>query len=173
MKETPNQEKCIQLLKECGCSDDIIMHCCAVRDIAKRIAIRAGADVALVEAGALLHDIGRAKTHGIQHAIEGAKIARKKGLPTTIIRIIERHIGAGIPKDEARCLGLPNKDFLPISLEEKIVAHADNLTHGDHQQCIEDEIQKALDKGQKKHAQRLRQLHDELSAICGIDLNEI
>ncbi len=173
MMTIPNAQTCIRLLKEQGCSDEIIAHCCAVRDLAKRIAIRAHANVELVEAGALLHDIGRAKTQGIHHAVEGAKIARRLQLPEEIIRIIERHIGAGIPKNEAVRLGLPERDFLPVSLEEKIVAHADNLIAGDQRQCIEDEIQKALEKGHKTHAERLRRLHDELSSICQLDVNKI
>ena len=47
-----------------------------------------------------------------------------------ISEIIKRHIGAGISKEEARALGLPEDDYFPRSLEEKIVAHADNLVKG-------------------------------------------
>ena len=46
------------------------------------------------------------------------------------MNIIERHIGAGIPKEEAVGLGLPEKDYIPVTIEEKIVAHADNLVFG-------------------------------------------
>ncbi len=74
------------------------------------------------------------------------------GLPETIVNIIERHLGAGIPKDEAIILGLPPKDYMPMSLEEKIVAHADNLIENDHEHRIEMEVEKALQKGQTKHA---------------------
>ena len=169
----PTPEQCLQLLHNAGCSDEVIRHCVAVRDVAVRIARKAGADVSLVEVGALLHDIGRSKTHGIRHGIEGAAIVKTLGLPPAIMMIIERHLGAGIPKDEAGRLELPEKDYLPISLEEKIVAHADNLISGDKQQHIEEEIRKALEHGQNSHAQRLRQLHEELSRICGMNLNDI
>ncbi len=50
------------------------------------------------------------------------------GLPDSIVRIVERHIGAGIPAAEAAELGLPGVDFIPESLEEKLVAYADKLT---------------------------------------------
>jgi HD superfamily phosphodiesterase len=57
-----SQSKCLELLKESGCSDEVIKHSIAVRDVAIRIAQKAKADIDLVEAGALLHDIGRSNT---------------------------------------------------------------------------------------------------------------
>ena len=173
MDPIPIPERCIELLKEYGCSDGVIKHCTAVRDVAVRIAKKADADLKLVEAGALLHDIGRSKTHGILHAVEGVRIARRIGLPLSILYIIERHLGAGIPKEEAIKLGLPEKDYIPETLEEKIVAHADNLIHDCKRQRIEDEIRQAKEKGLEQVAQRLIALHKELSDICGMDLNDI
>lgn len=173
MDPIPTPERCIELLQENGCSDEVIKHCMAVRDVAVRIAKKADADLKLVEAGALLHDIGRSKTHGILHAVEGVRIARRVGLPLSILYIIERHLGAGIPKEEAVKLGLPEKDYIPETLEEKIVAHSDNLIQDGRKQRIEDEIKQAKEKGLEQVAQRLIALHKELSDICGMDLNEI
>ncbi|MFW6119911.1 MAG: HDIG domain-containing metalloprotein [Petrotogales bacterium] len=173
MPSIPNPERCIELLRENGCSEEVINHCKAVRDIAVQIAEKANADVELVEAAALLHDIGRSKTHGIKHGIEGAKIARELNLPECIVHIIERHLGAGIPKDEAVKLGLPAKDYIPKTLEEKIIAHADNLIDNNKKHPIQKEIKKALKRGQKQLAKRLMTLHKELSDICGIDLNHL
>lgn len=62
------------------------------------------------------------------------------GMDERIIRIIERHIGAGISADEARAMGLPYKDYLPISPEEKIVAHADNLLIGSRITSFEESL---------------------------------
>ena len=169
----PDPERCIELLKNAGCSEEVINHCIAVRDVAVKIAEKANADIKIVEAGALLHDIGRSKTHGIMHGVEGVKIARKLGLPITINLIIERHIGAGIPKDEAVKLGLPEKDFIPETLEEKIVAHADNLIDDGKRQTVDVAVEKALKQGYKLFAERLISLHDELCDICGINLNDI
>lgn len=173
MNSIPTPEECIELLKKSGCSEEVIRHCQTVRDVAVRIAEKANADVKLVEASALLHDIGRSKTHGIRHAVEGGEIVRKLGLPGEIINIIERHIGAGLPAEEAKKLGLPAKDFLPITLEEKIVCHADNLVEYNMKQKIENEIKKALIHDYKGYANRLIALHKELSEICGIDVNDI
>ena len=172
MDPIPTPERCIELLQENGCSSEVIKHCKAVRDVAVRIAKKADADIKLVEAGALLHDIGRSKTHGILHAVEGVKIARRIGVPLSIVYIIERHLGAGIPKEEAVKLGLPEKD-IPETLEEKIIAHADNLIQDGRRQRIEEEIKQAKEKGLEQVAQRLIDLHKELSDICGMDLNEI
>ena len=70
----------------------------------------------LIKKGALLHDIGRSKTHGITHAVEGVEIARKYGYTQDVLNIIERHIGAGITEEEAVELGLPKKSYLPQTL---------------------------------------------------------
>jgi len=173
MKKVPSPNECITLLEKSGCSKKVINHCKAVRDIAVKIAKKAKADVKLVEAGSLLHDIGRSKTHGINHVLEGMKIAKKLDLPEDIIKIIERHIGAGISEEEAKKLGLPPNNYMPVTLEEKIVCHADNIIQNCKKQPVEKEIEKALKKGYKQYAIGLVKLHKELSDICGIDINKI
>jgi uncharacterized protein (TIGR00295 family) len=171
MNSIPSPDECLELLEKAGCSESVIRHCKAVRNVAVKMAKRAHADVELVEAGALLHDIGRSKTHDILHALEGVKIAQKLGLSQSIMNIIERHIGAGVSKTEAKKLGLPPKDYIPKTLEEKIVCHADNLIDKYERQNVEDAIEKALKEGHKEYAERMLKLHKELSDICGIDLN--
>jgi uncharacterized protein (TIGR00295 family) len=173
MSSIPTPAECIKLLEKSGCSDEVIRHCKAVRDVAVRMAKKANADVKLVEAGALLHDIGRSKTHEIRHAVEGVKIARKLNLPESIVKIIERHIGAGLSADQAKKLGLPAKDFIPEALEEKIVCHADNLVDKDRRQRVERQVELALTNGFNEYAKRLVALHKELSDICGVDVNFI
>lgn len=173
MCSIPSEKKCIELLTQTGCSEDVINHCKAVRNIAVKMAKKAGADIDLVKAGALLHDIGRSETHGISHAVQGARIAEKLGLPECIVNIIERHIGAGLSKKEAVKLGLAEKDYIPISLEEKIVCHADNLIDDCRRQKIEKEVKRALREGHNEYAVRLVSLHKELSDLCGMDVNDI
>lgn len=121
----------IELLEKENTPLNVIEHCKAVYAKAMDIASNFdNADKDLIRKGALLHDIGRSKTHGITHAVEGVKIAEKYGYSQDVLNIIERHIGAGITEDEAEKLGLPKKSYIPQTLEEKIVAHADNLTSG-------------------------------------------
>jgi len=120
------------LLLDAGCTPDVVAHCRSVAHKALSIAARVTVPVdrSLVGQGGLFHDIGRARTHGIAHALAGVEIARELGFSEALIRIIERHIGAGITAQEAERLGLPRKDYLPLSVEEKIVSYADNLISG-------------------------------------------
>ena len=121
----------IELLKKENTPENVIDHCIAVCKKAMKIAANFdNVDEDLIRKGALLHDIGRSKTHGISHAVEGVEIAKRYGYPQEVLNIIERHIGAGITKEEAVELGLPEKSYIPQTLEEKIVAHADNLISG-------------------------------------------
>lgn len=140
--------------------------------IAKKIA-RKGivVDVNLVHIGALLHDLGRARTHSIEHAIVGANIARSLHLPTSIVRIIERHIGSGITAAEASQLGLPKRSFLPRSLEEKIVLYADKLIKGNQELDFEEALTAfSMELGRVLGSPaiiRLKQLHSELASLTG------
>ncbi len=158
------KEDAVNLLRKAGCSPRVIDHCVAVAEFAGELARRHDADYDLVTTAALLHDIGRAKTHGIDHAVVGAEIARNFGLDEKIAKIIERHVGAGIPADEARKLGLPKKDYVPKTLEEKIVAHADNLVMGTKKASIDGVIKNMQKTLGKSHPaiQRMKKLHAEL-----------
>ncbi len=122
----------VDILVKAGCSTDVVAHCIAVSMAALSIAERAkvNLDRELVRQGGLFHDIGRSRTHGIGHAVAGVEIARSFGFSKALTTIIERHIGAGITASEAVRLGLPNRDYLPLTPEEKIVSYADNLISG-------------------------------------------
>lgn len=102
----------------------------AVRTLALRFCDMSGANRDLVEWGAMLHDIGRARSHGLDHGQIGADMCRDMGIPEAIARIVECHIGAGLTAEECCREGLKEIDCVPSTLEEKIVAHADNLIHG-------------------------------------------
>jgi uncharacterized protein len=122
----------VEVLTTAGCSGDVAAHCIAVSATAVSLAgrVKVSLDRELVRQGGLFHDIGRARTHGIGHAVAGVEIARGLGFSDQLVLIIERHIGAGITAAEAVRLGLPQKDYLPLTTEEKIVSYADNLTSG-------------------------------------------
>jgi len=122
----------VDSLIKAGCSQEVVAHCVAVSAIAVSLAgqVNVPLDRELVRQGGLFHDIGRARTHGIDHALAGVAIARELGFSEQLALIIERHIGAGITATEAVRLGLPQKNYLPLTPEEKIVSYADNLTSG-------------------------------------------
>jgi len=188
----PSETDCLEMLKAAGCSDRVIEHLkmveCIALSIAGRIISRcaqapgagktnsacsAGIDIGLVRAGALLHDIGRGRTHGIRHAVEGALIARQFGLPDELVRIIERHIGAGIEAGEAVKLGLPQQDYIPLTIEEKIVAHADNLAGKRGKLKLRDVVADLEKKGVPQIIPRMEALHRELGELAGTDLDEM
>ena len=155
----------IKLLERENTPENVIEHCKAVCRKAMKIAANFdNADKDLIRKGALLHDIGRSKTHGITHAIVGVEIARKYGYGDDVLNIIERHIGAGITAEEAAELGLPEKSYVPVTLEEKIVAHADNLISGTEEVDIDFVIAKwkRKIKNSDDNIKRLIELDDEL-----------
>jgi uncharacterized protein len=173
------EKEAIALLISKGCSSGVIEHCKTVAEYARKIALdidkcarkrglSIDIDMDAVIIGGLLHDIGRAETHGIDHAVAGARIARENGLPDKLVSIIERHIGAGITREEATGLGLPIKDYLPTTIEEKIVAHADNLVFGGRVGTMEDLVANLLKKHlDEKIIQRIIGLNEEIKAmIC-------
>lgn len=123
------QDSDIQLLRDTGVSEDDIAHCRKVAEKALELARRTGADLdmELLGRGALLHDLGKAKTRGIEHGRIGAELGRKVGLSQAITEIMEKHIRGGLTPDEAKELGLPEKDYTLKSLEERIVIYADRL----------------------------------------------
>lgn len=169
----PTREECLRLLDEAGVEEDVRAHIMAVERLATKLAEMAGADVELVTAAALLHDIGRAESHGIDHAVRGAEMARRLGLPVEIVNIIERHIGAGLTEEDAVELGLPRKSYLPETLEEKLLAHADNLFRGDVKEPVRMLAERWLAKGLDSSVERLYALHMELSELVGIDIDRI
>ncbi len=144
-------DRALQILRDEGCSEKVIAHCIAVSEHATEIAEKLVAegkqvDVELVTIGGLLHDLGRCRTHGIDHAVVGADIAAELDLGPLIINIIKKHIGAGITTEEAKELGLPEDDYIPVTLEEKIVAHADNFISGNTRTTMEQLIEKMKEK---------------------------
>ncbi len=117
-------------------------HSRAVADKALAIAARKpelGIDTEFVEEAAMLHDVGIVRCdapsiacHGthpyICHGILGGEILRDEGLPRHA-RVAERHTGAGITAAdiERQNLPLPKQDWLPESLEEKLICYADKF----------------------------------------------
>ena len=93
---------------------------------------------------AMLHDIGILYVdapgiccHGtkpyICHGMLGAELLRNEGLPAHA-RVAERHTGTGLAKEEIlrQSLPLPPRDFVPETLEEKIICYADKFFSKSH-----------------------------------------
>jgi len=118
-------------------------HSLIVRDIALELAenlIKKGIkiDKGLVEIGCLVHDIGcyrcyefYGRTEGpyIQHGVKGYEILKKEGFSEEVAKMAMIHLGVGLVKENviASKLPLDHKDYIPITLEEELVAYADNF----------------------------------------------
>ena len=173
-QNVPTRVEALNLLLKANCPKSVIEHCRTVSKFAVRIAKvfkKKGfnVDVQLVEVGALLHDIGRSKTHKVDHGIIGGEIARTLGLPNSVVQIIERHVGGGISKEEAENLGLPAKDYLPQTLEEKIVSYADKRVERLSTVPIEQALKAYVASLGENHPaiNRIRKLHQEIVAVVG------
>lgn len=121
----------------------LLKHSKQVRDKALQLCEDAQLelDLQLVSDGAMLHDIGIIKCHApdifcpgelpyIAHGIAGAGMLRAlPGDMERLARICERHTGSGLTAEEIvkGGLPLPEKDFLPETLEEKVICLADKF----------------------------------------------
>jgi uncharacterized protein len=153
---------------------NVVKHCKAVAKLALEIAQACTekgmkVDFELVEIGALLHDVGRSKTHTVHHAVVGAEIAESAGLPEPVISIIKRHVGGGITTSEAKKLGWPKDVYVPVTLEEKIVSYADKLIENSKRAPIEIAIEKLSNEQKHDSAERVRKLHEEIAEFIGDD----
>jgi uncharacterized protein len=154
------------LLREAGCSEKIILHCGAVRDIALEYAGRNTlVSARLVNDGALLHDIGRGKSHTILHAQQGADHLRQIGISEEVARIVECHTGGGLTADECTVLRLSPRHCIPQTTEEKIVCHADNLVEGKRRVNMEASLASAIHL-KRRVRERMYHLAQEVEMLC-------
>ncbi len=96
-------------------------------------------DMDFIYEAAMLHDIGMLMTDApmlgctgdlpyICHGVEGAIILNKENLPRHAL-VCERHVGVGLtPADiRAKKFPIPDREMIPLSIEEKIVCVADKF----------------------------------------------
>lgn len=123
----------------------LITHSRQVADFAIQLIQRRGLENTVnsefVYSAAMLHDIGIFQTnapgihchgthHYMEHGLIGANLLRREGAEAEPYALVcERHIGTGLTAEEiiTQNLPLPHKDFLPVTLEEKLVCYADNF----------------------------------------------
>lgn len=168
-----SRERALRALRDAGCSKQVIEHCLVVErkalEIAKKIAKKGNKiDLKLVEIGALLHDIGRARTHDVRHGVIGGEILRQMNLEK-FAGFAENHLGAGIPASEAKALGLPPRDFIPRTLEEKVVAYADKLMSGKREISYAEAVEWFKKELGENHPSlgRFEALHSEIKRLTG------
>jgi uncharacterized protein (TIGR00295 family) len=170
----PNRNEALELHRRLGSSDEIVKHCEAVADVASKIAERfsekgfKNLDAKAIFAAALLHDIGRTKTHGPDHGYVGSELLKENNVDDSVSRIVARHVGAGISREEAEKLGLPEGDYIARTLEERIVCFSDKLV-GHHGKRVPFELEIAKFKKKGLDVARLDNLKRSLQIELGED----
>ncbi len=153
----PSEKEAIELLKKYAPDEKsfriVFSHCRMVKDIALRVADKVPqADKELIKIGALLHDMGRFI------------------YPPPGMEITERHVGIGISKQDiiGQKLPLPHVDLVPVTVEEKIVAYADNLVFG-HKEGTEKMVEERFAKEiGPEYGIRTRKFHDMIHKLMGL-----
>ncbi len=122
--------------------DLVFTHCRIVCDIAMQLidSNDLKVDRELVQAGALLHDIGvyplfeaegslRKGVHYITHGTEGERILKQESVPDAIWRFAAHHTGVGLTKEDVinQKLPLPMADYLAETDEELLIMYADKF----------------------------------------------
>ncbi|MFF5077992.1 HD domain-containing protein [Actinoplanes sp. NPDC000266] len=137
--EIPTDERIRVLHERCAPSREafelVYTHCLIVCAVAERLLRgREGEfDVALVRAGALLHDIGVYRLGPgesyLRHGLLGHELLAEAGLPEPFRRFCSCHTGVGITREdiERQGLPLPPGDYVPSSGEEALVMYADKF----------------------------------------------
>ena len=172
----PDEEQALKLHTKYGSNERIVKHCKTVAKVATLIAeqfVKRGKNVNIdvVRAGAFLHDIGRTVTHTAKHGQAGAEILEKECIDKRVVETVRRHVGAGITKEEARKLGLPELDYVPKTLEERIVCFADKMVDSDFVRPFEKEVRRFEAEGHDK--ERLLALKENLKRELGEDPESI
>ena len=106
------------------------------------------ADTQFVEEAAMLHDIGIIRCnapsihcHGAEpyicHGRIGADLLREEGFARHA-RVAERPTGSGLTREQiiAQGLPLPAEDFVPETIEEKVICYADKFFSKSHPERI-------------------------------------
>ena len=129
-------EEAIDIVDKYGNGASWTKHCLAVSALATYLsnifAVSYPVNIEFVRSAALLHDIGRYKTHHpITHGVEGFNLLATLGYPKEAF-ICASHILYGLNKAEAEQNGLPRKDFIPTTFEERLIPLVDFLVEHDH-----------------------------------------
>jgi uncharacterized protein len=125
----------LDLLNEYGNGQPWVAHCLAVSKVAHfcgEIFVQEHRiDVEFLRTASLLHDIGRYETHDpILHGVAGYRLLNGLGYQREAF-VCASHILYGLASSDAIKYGLPRRDFIPSSLEERLVPLIDFLIEFD------------------------------------------
>lgn len=170
----------LRLLAEFGREASWTVHCFAVAEAAVRIgdvvARNRPIDCSFLWSTALLHDIGRCITHDpLLHGVEGYNLLSMLKYEKEAY-VCAAHILFGLNASEASQLGLPNCDFVPRTIEEKLVPLVDYLIEYDQPTTLDRRFSSlrkrnngntffltGLDRAQESARQFMKEIEEEIS----------
>lgn len=135
-------------------------------------------DLDFLTEAALLHDIGIKECDApsihctgsapyIQHGPIGRRMLEAEGLPKHAL-VCERHTGSGLTKEDVKQQKLPleERDYLPVSIEEKLICVADKFYSKNPKRLFREKplskVHKSLSKYGEAAAQRWLELIDAI-----------
>ena len=134
-------------------------------------------DLSFLREAAMLHDIGIFLTSApdigcsgdyayICHGYLGRELLEQEGLPMHAL-VCERHVGVGLGKGDILSLNLPlpDRDMLPLTLEEKIICYADKFySKKTGAVCFEASVEEVR-KGIGKYGADMLQRFDDMTVF--------
>jgi uncharacterized protein len=136
---------------------------------------RAELDLEFLTEAALLHDLGIVRCHApeigctgsepyIRHGVIGQALLEAEGYPRHAL-VCARHTGAGISRADVRAQGLPlpEDDYLPVSLAEKVICVADKFYGKKPGQLWRKKKRKDIERSLAKHGPHGLERWEELS----------
>jgi len=173
------RKESMRILAQYGREAGWTMHCFAVAEAAVRvgnvIAKNRPIDCTFLWSTALLHDIGRYITHDpLLHGVEGYNLLSMLSYEKEAY-VCAAHILFGLNAAEASQLGLPARDFVPRTIEEKLVPLVDYLIEYDKPTTLDRRFSSlrernngnsffltGLDRAQESARQFMKEIEEEI-----------
>lgn len=135
------RSEALTLLADYGKGAAWTKHCYAVAESAAKLGhlleIHHQINQPFLWSAALLHDIGRSVTHDpIMHGVEGYHLLMALAHPEEAF-VCASHILFGLSAAEATGFGLPDRDFVPQTIEQRLVALIDFMIEGERPTTLE------------------------------------
>ncbi|MHB8174034.1 MAG: HD domain-containing protein [Nitrospirota bacterium] len=160
----------------------LITHSRAVAALALKAAERVkhlNPDCQFIEEASLLHDIGIFKVNApkigcigpmlyVEHGHLGRDLLEGEGYPRHAL-VCERHVGCGLSVEDIKKhgLSLPERDMIPVTLEEKIICWADKFFSKVPSRLREEKPLPAVRKMVEKYGDEQLKRFDEWQALFG------
>jgi uncharacterized protein len=160
----------------------LITHSRAVATLALKAAERVKdlkPDTQFIEEAAILHDIAIFQVHApkigcigpmhyIEHGYLGRKLLEEEDYPRHAL-VCERHVGCGLSVEDIRKhkLPLPEREMIPITLEEKIICWADKFFSKIPHKLAEEKPLSSVRKMVASYGEEQLKRFDEWQALFG------